>query len=83
MKRISVLCLALLCIISVQAGLQKNDAMRMIEKVTNDSISEIWIANQQFTKGDTIILWNGHITCPFKESWLGFCRLSSYAKLGA
>lgn len=72
MKRISVLCLALLCIISVQAGLQKNDAMRMIEKVTNDSISEIWIANQQFTKGDTIILWNGHITCPFKESWLVF-----------
>ena len=72
MKRLSVLIFAFLCILSTYAVIQKNDAIRLIEKVTNDSISEIWVANQQFKQGDTIFLWNGYITCPFKEAWIVF-----------
>ena len=68
MKRLSFIFFALSYVIFAHAMIQQKDAISIIEKVTNDSISEIWAANQQYADGDTIFLWNGNIICPFKEA---------------
>ena len=72
MKRLSFIFFALSYVIFAHAMIQQKDAISIIEKVTNDSISEIWAANQQYADGDTIFLWNGYIICPFKEAWTVF-----------
>lgn len=51
MKRLAIFIGTICCFISTHAEINQDSAFNIAQKVATDSVSEIWLSNQQYTQG--------------------------------
>jgi|GEM_PF-6733288 hypothetical protein len=72
MKKLLFVLTLSLWIGTLQAAISQKEAFKIAEKFARDTTDEIMVTNNLYNEGDSIAIWEGQITCPFKKAWCVF-----------